>query len=345
MALTRRDVLRAAVPLTLALGGCGRTTLSAAHAPGRYEELLHGEHGEERSKGKILVLMPSTTQTREVWSGLSDELARDCQLVAVRVEARADAPIIAEAIERHRPSALVLMNNPTVAAYSEYQRGRPDGKFPPAVIVMASFLDSQRNLVAHATGIHYEVPLITVVTNLRKLVATPVNRIGVVRRTQLAEFVGAQAKLAARENIQVVEEEVSGSPNASELKRALRRVRQQVEALWVLNDDRLLTPKLIADAWLPGVSERPWIPTIVGAASLVSPGQAFGTFAVLPDHTALGVQASALLFDLADSDWTLEPDARTQLPVSTTTTVDLVQVKERFVLREGALAHVDRIAQ
>jgi hypothetical protein len=113
----------------------------------------------------------------------------------------------------------------------------------------------------------------------------------------------------------------------------------------VLNDDRLLTPALIADGWLPGVSERPWIPTIVGAASLVSPTHSFGTFALLPDHTALGAQVASLVFDLADSGWKLAPDAKAQLPVSTTTSVDLVQAEERFALRAGALAHVDRILQ
>jgi hypothetical protein len=189
------------------------------------------------------------------------------------------------------------------------------------------------------------VPLITVVTNLRKLLNTPIRRVGVVRRARLRDFVERQAGLAAHERISVEQEVVSESPNPSELKRALRLVRQRSDVLWVLNDDRLLSPRLIGDAWLPGVSERPFTPTIVGAAALVSSAQSFGTFAVLPDHTALGVQAASLLFDLADSHWTLEPTARPQLPLSTTTSIDLVQAKERFVLREGALAQVDRIVK
>ncbi len=348
MALTRRAFLQAIPSAVLTLGACGYARLPEADAPRRYEQLFSfsGESADASAKKrKILVFMPSTTQTREVWTGLCDELGRDYQLVAARVESRRDVSTIAEAMARHHPSAVVLMNNPTVGAYSDYQHSQSGGDFPPAVIVMASFLDSQRTLVAKAIGIHYEVPLITVVTNLRKLVATPIDRIGVVRRRPMAEFVSTQAKLASRENIRLVEQEISYAPNASELKRALRLVREQSHALWVLNDDKLLSPQLIAAAWLPAVSERPWIPTIVGAASLVSPGQGFGTFAVLPDHVALGVQASALLFELADSGWDLDPDARTQLPVSTTTTVDLAQAKERFLIQADALAHVDRIAQ
>jgi hypothetical protein len=50
------------------------------------------------------------------------------------------------------------------------------------------------------------------------------------------------------------------------------------------------------------------------------------------------------VFDLADNDWHV-PARGAELPVSTTTTVDLPQVLERFALREGALAQVDRILE
>jgi hypothetical protein len=121
-------------------------------------------------------------------------------------------------------------------------------------------------------------------------------------------------------------------------------MKGKADALWILNDDRLLTPALIADGWLPGLNERPWRPAIVGAASLVSDTQSFGTLAVLPDHTALGVQTADLLFSLADNEWRL-PDSDAQLPLSTTTTFDLKHASERFQIRSGALAQVDRIIQ
>ena len=143
----------------------------------------------------------------------------------------------------------------------------------------------------------------------------------------------------------MIEQEISHSPNPSELKYALRKLKQHVDALWILNDDHLLSPRLIADGWIPGLNERPWSPAIVGAASLVSPQQSFGTFAVLPDHTALGAQAAGLVFDIADNSWMVPEDAVVQLPLSTTTTVDLGQVKERFSLREGALNQVDRVLE
>jgi hypothetical protein len=350
MALTRRRFLLA-VPLT----GLGAACSGPARTGGRSGRVGQvGQVGpveiatsapQGAGKGTILVAMPETVQTQEVWSGLRDELGRDYRLVGVRVEGPDAAGDLGIAMERYRPNGIVLMNNPTVAAYRTYQERAATKRFPPAVIVMTSFFEGQTNLVASATGISYEVPLITAVTNLRKVMAAPIERIGVVLRPSQRGYVQRQAALAAREQISVVAQEVGAGPNASEVKWALRKLKGRIDALWVLDDDRLLTPRLIADGWLPGLNEPPFTPTIVGAAALVSPRQSFGTFAVLPDHTALGVQAASILFDLAENNWVLPRDAQIQLPLSTTTTLDFVQARDRFSLRVDALQHVDRILE
>jgi hypothetical protein len=290
----------------------------------------------------VLVFMPKTPQALEVWTGLRDDLKRDFKLIAVQVEGRHSVDVFTQAMHRHRASAIVLMNNPTLAAYREFQARADRKRFPPAIVVMTSFLVRRPNAIA-TTGISYEVPLITAVTNMRKLMAKPIHRVGIVARSNLRGFVEQQLKIAAREQVVARLEQVSARPNAAEIKRALRIVKQDADAVWVLNDDRLLSPRLIADGWLPGMNERPWVPTIVGAASLVAPGTNFGTFAVLPDHTALGTQTAGMILDLADNDWTLDEEMDVQLPLSTIATVDLVQAQERFALRPDALQRVDRV--
>jgi hypothetical protein len=340
MALDRRDFLLA---LPALLGAAACSPAETAARGGRYIEIASSKVMSRR--GTIVVFMPETKQTKDVWTGLSDELHGDFGLVAVKVEGPNSSEIIARAMQRHAPLGVVLMNNPTVLAYREYQDKTRHGTFPPAVIVMTSFLDGRPGQVTCATGISYEVPLITVVTNLRKLICTPIEQVGVVRRDPLAGFVARQAALGKREQIRVVEATVSADPNPSELKHALRRLKQHCDVIWILNDDRLLSQGLIANGWLPGLNERPWVPSIVGAASLVSPAQSFGTFAVLPDHTALGVQAANLVFDMAANDWSLPSGSPIELPLSTTTIMDLVQVHERFELRAGALSQVDRILE
>jgi ABC-type uncharacterized transport system substrate-binding protein len=338
--LTRREWLLSLSALACTAVGCRSAGLAAKGTTPYVELAQAGSQGRER----VVVFLPDTEQTREVWRSLSDELSRDFRLIAVETRSAADADVIAEGIARHAPAALVLMNNTTLAAYGDYQRARHGATFPPAVAVMSSFLEGQGRGIASLTGISYEVPLITVVTNLRKLIVSPVERIGVLHREALSDFVGRQAKLAAPEQISVVREQVTSAPNASEIKRALRQLKRQVDALWVLNDDRLLTEYLIRDGWVPGMNERPWVPVIVGAASLVSAEAAFGTFAVLPDHIALGLQAADLIFELSRRGWQ-PPEARVQEPLSTTTTIDLAHAEARFRLKTQALTQVDNIVR
>ncbi len=343
MALTRRTFLAVMPICASAVMSC---TAGSRQARGNHPYVELAIRGPQlASKATVLVFMPETSQTRDVLAGLSDELSKDFRLVAIRVESADAKTVIAEGIRRHRPAGLVLMNNPTVKAYREYQRGSPGSRHPPAVVVMTSFLDNDSTALMGWAGISYEVPLITAVTNLRRIIASPTESVGVVVRPGLQRFIERQVALARREQITVVSENVSADPNASELKRAIRRLKTRANVIWILNDDRLLSPSLIAEGWLPELNERPWVPTIVGAASLVSPSQSFGTFAVLPDHLALGTQAGSMVFDIADEDWQLGPEPVVQLPVSTTTTIDLNQAKERFTLRAAALQQIDKILQ
>jgi hypothetical protein len=342
MALTRRDFLCAAPLYVGVMAGCASLEQSGAQ---RRPEQLAVSRSAAAGARTILVFMPETAQTREVWSGLRDELGDDHQLIAVRLEAAKDSAIIEEALRLYQPSGLVLMNNPTVSAYRQVQRKYPDRKFPPAIIVMTSFLETEANKLRGATGISYEVPLITAMTNLRRLLVLPQERVGVISRAPLRSFIQRQVELCAREKVVVIQEEVSQSPNASELKRAIRRLKQRVDLIWILNDDKLLTRNLISEGWVVGLDERPWMPTIVGAASLVSARSNLGTFAVLPDHVALGAQAASMLLDVAESGWQVTEDDRIQLPLSTTTTIDLVQTRERFKLQPDALQRVDRILE
>lgn len=343
MALTRRELLFA-LPLCAGMVWSCTTRSAGVAKPGGLVEVLKTQPTNPTAR-TILVCMPETAQTKEVWKGLNDELSNDYRLVAIRVESSLDARVIGDGIRRYQPSGLILMNNPTVAAYRDYQANTPVLDFPPAVIVMSSFIERHTDQLISATGVSYEVPLITVMTNLRRLIALKSERVGVVVRAPLREFVKRQVQLALREQVHVHLEHVSADPNPSEIKRAIRNLKQQADVLWILNDDRLLTPKLISEGWLPGLDERPWIPSIVGAGSLVSPTQSFGTFAVLPDHTALGSQAANMLLDIADNDWKLSQGSPVQLPLSTQTTVDLRQVKERFSMQSDALQQIDRILE
>lgn len=336
MAITRRELLIGLPALGLSACGLGQPSGPKVST---YQELAHAPGDTTK---RLIVFMPDTRQTRDVWTGMTDEFNGEFDVRAVRIESSSDVESIRRGIERYKPSAAILMNNPTVAAFRRYEQSAAAKQRLPSFVVMASFL-GQRQLGPQTTGIAYEVPLITVVTRLRQVLATAVDRVGVIHRPGLRTFVERQQELAAVERIRLVKIEVSARPNESEIKSALRSLKSEANVIWVLNDDRLLTPRLISAGWLIGLNERPFRPTIVGAASLISSAHAFGTFALLPDHVALGAQTASLVFDMEAESWAIDAERLPDLPLSTTTIIDYAMASERFQLRKDALEQVDVI--
>ncbi len=336
--MKRRSILVGISLSALTASGCSSTAKQAVIRPYREIEKANSKDGEAAT---VVVFMPNTAQAQEVWRGLRDEVSGEFNLIAVEAEGDCQSSL-AKGIDQHQPNAIVIMNNPTLSSYREYQRANAGQDFPPAFVVMTSFLGQQSSLIA-TTGISYEVPLITVVTNLRKLVSTPVSRVGIIARPGLSGFIREQELLAQKEAVTAVVEQVSAQPNAAEIRRALRIIKQDCDAVWILNDNQLLTPRLISAGWVPGMNENPWLPVIVGAAPLVAPGANFGTFALVPDHPSLGAQLANMIFNLSDEDWILSETVAVEVPVSTVSTMDYGQATERLALRPDAVQKIDRV--
>jgi putative ABC transport system substrate-binding protein len=165
--------------------------------------------------------------------------------------------------------------------------------------------------------------------------------VGVIYRPALEGFVKEQVELARIEKVSLVSIAIEGSPGPRKIRRSLHRLvmKEDVDAIWVLNDNALLKPDSIRDAWMPEI-KRSSVPVLVGVSSLVNSQLSFGSLAVVPDHSALGVQAANLLFELADEDWQLD-DREVELPLSVETVVDMSQ-KDLLKLSEESARLIDR---
>jgi len=302
---------------------------------------------EPARKGRdvILVIMPKLVPTLEVYRGLSGELSAELDVVPSEFDPDGGIEKLARVMDANQPKALVLMDNRVLALYRQYQRSRPAGtKFPPAIALMTAFLDEEYRYVQNATGISYEVPGVTLFTQLRSLVRSPVRRIGVVHRHSFAGYLAKQQQLASREDIQIQSIAVSDQPTADEVEGALESLKEQsVDALWVLNDNVLLSPELVGSAWLPEMKHNS-IPVIVGVRQLLSLGKPFGTFAIVPDHAALGVQAAGMIFDLADKNWASDIHGIAQ-PLSTKTLANFKQAEKLFALHPQARQRIDEAVE
>jgi hypothetical protein len=291
----------------------------------------------------LFIAMPMGPAFQETRKALVAEVSGTFDVTTFITTPATRAADFRVALDAAAPRCIVLMNNGTVRMYRDYQRERPAAQFPPAVIVMTSFLEDIRREIKHATGIAYEVPGVTAFVALRALIRAPVTRVGVIHSPYARAFVARQRALASKEQIELVSIELGGDgPTTPELQGAIEALKRyhHIDALWVLNDNRLLKDgRFLREAWAPALKSL-GVPIVVGAAPLVNPSSPFGTFAVLPDHAALGAQAANLILDLADNDWRVD-EHPIELPLSTAKVLD-VRAARDFQLREGALNQVDR---
>lgn len=342
---TAQALASAALAALMAGTGCSSLPLGAAARPPESPPPSSTIVDPPARQGSPLLFlaMPMAPAFQETRKGLVAEVADSYNVKTFVVTPKTSASEFRSALESAAPACIVLMNNSTARLYRDYQREHPDRTFPPAVLVMTSFLEDIRREIRRATGIAYEVPGVTAFVSLRALIQAPVTRVGVVHSPYARAFVRRQQALASKERIDLISIELGGeAPSGRDVQGALDALKRyhQIDVLWVLNDNRLLRDgRFLREAWLPAVRSLE-IPVVVGAAPLVNPSSPFGTFAVLPDHTALGVQAANLIFDLADNGWRAE-DRPVELPLSTVKMLD-VRAGKQFGLRPGALNLVDR---
>ena len=290
---------------------------------------------------RVLILHPDSESANQALSGLADEVGEDLELVSIEFSVDMTVSDLDVLLAKHKADALVLMNNPTVELYRAYQATKPQGtRFPPAVMMLTSFLEKASKGVQNATGINYEVAAVSSMVNLRNIVESKVERIGVVYRDTFEDFIQEQATLAAQEKIQFVTRRIRSGHTQRELKPLLRQLLlADIDALWVLNDNQLLSPRTVAKVWLPALKHNEY-PVVVGVQALVSNGFRFGTFALLPDHEELGVQAAQLLFELEESDWNAD-GIPVQEPVAVKKVLNVSEAKRLTQLNEEALRNID----
>jgi hypothetical protein len=332
--------------LTWLCGLCLALACAAPTAAPQIETRSAAFKDAPRRAGKdaVLIFSPASSHTEQARQSLSDELGESFDVITRRVSEETAVTDMEREIATVRPRCLVLMGNAASNLYLKYQR-RNTGAPLPAVVLMTSFLEDQYPLFRNTTGIAYEVPGITAFVNLRSFIYQPIQRVGVLYRALFSSYVQKQARLARVEQVQLVPVEVSQSPGPHEIRRGLDKLirEERVDAIWVLNDNVLLKPELIARGWLKVLHKTP-IAVVVGVGSLVDIRLHFGSFALLPDHSALGVQAANLVFRLQSEAWNATR-VPLELPLSIQSVVDLGWTREHLHFREDAIDRIDRIVE
>jgi len=167
-----------------------------------------------------------------------------------------------------------------------------------------------------------------------------------IYRAAMADVFRRNAEFCKAEHIELVGREVPDNSDAKAgLETALKSLTSDagIDALVVLNDNFFLNAPLLKGVWLPILSD--WRhPVIVGVESVVKPELHFGTFAVLPDHYALGSQAAGLIQEIEDAGWKVD-GTRVDQPISVIKVLNMRGFRNCCAMKDGKASEIDRIME
>ncbi len=298
------------------------------------------------AKEPLLIIRTEGKGFEQAVQGLREELEEEFSLNEMIIDKRTSINDLAGKMGQVRPRGVVLMDNISIFLYKKYQRRLPDSAvIIPSVSLMGSFMDLAVRGMKNATGIFYEVPLVTSVVNLRLVLpSVPFHKVGIVHRAFMEPSVRINKTYCAKEDVRLASYQIPDKRNIKpELDKGLKKLvkKEKINALWVSNDNKIVNAELLRSVWIP-FAKRFQKPIFVGVEVLVHPKFMFGTFAVIPDHVQIGVQAAEIIFDIMERGWQVG-DRQVEPPRSVYKILNLRQAERFFKVDEENLDKIDKI--
>ena len=296
--------------------------------------------------GVILILRASGGKFAETSQGIKDDLGDDFNLIEKVIKPEITLRDIENYIDTIKPKLIVLVGNTPIRLYTNYQKQNPERQFPPSVALSALYVDRLITQVKNSLGIRHEIPAVTSLVNIRSLVKLPVKRVGVLYRQWMKDYIELNAAFCRQEGIELVGVEIPNSISIQKVKYHLKHLlNKDIDALWVVNDNALLSSRLMQNVWVPNIKQFNK-PVVVGVEGLTATALNFGTFSVVPDQYALGVQGAGLIGDIMDEQmWELGKN-KIYEPLSVKKLLNLKLMKKRNIqVNESKLETLDYLIQ
>ena len=294
---------------------------------------------------KALVFKTEGEAFNEVLKGITDDLEEDLIFVPHDVTKATTPDDIGAVLKKTSPQIVILIGNEAINAYTRFQNESGQEEFPPSLAIAALFVDKLVSNINNATGIRYEIPAVTSIVNMRSMLDQRVKRVGVIYREWMKDFIEENQTYCQSEGIELVTKEL---PNKSKkmpklLAKGIKELmKKKVDAFWIINDNALLNRDALLKAWIPSLKKAKQ-PVIVGVDSLLATKLNFGSYAIVPDHYALGVQGASAIAEIMDEDWSLE-DRDIEQPLSVKKLMNISIMKKKGAkIKPDALNKIDTI--
>jgi ABC-type uncharacterized transport system substrate-binding protein len=277
-----------------------------------------------------LVIRGKTAIFDEILKGITDDIEGEVSLIEIEIDNNSSSHDINKMIKQYNPRLIILMGNKAVNLYSDFQQNNSKMKFPPAIVMAALFIDQFASKLKNFTAIRYEIPAVTSAVTMRNVLSKPVKKIGVIYRSWMKNLIEENRRYCRAEGIELVGIELPNKMSnvSTKVKTALKALNKKVDAIWILNDNSLLTTDALTQAWLP-LRKSSKLPAIVGIKQFITKIP-LGSFAIVPDNYGLGAQAAGIIFEIIENDWTLE-NTKILQPVSVKKFMNTVKLDNKGI--------------
>ena len=262
-----------------------------------------------------LIIRGQADMFDEIVKGMVDDLEQEFKTHSLTIDNKTRVNDIDKMMKKTSPDIIILMGNKSVNLYADFQDANKQSSYPPAIAVAALFIDQVNTRLKNVSAIRYEIPAVTSAVSIRSILKKPVKKIGVVYREWMKDMIEENRAYCEKEGLELVGVQLPNKMRnvSKKVKRALKELNEEVDVIWILNDNGLLTKDALIKAWLPNrVNSR--LPAIVGIKQFITKIP-LGAFAVVPDNYGLGAQVADMVFEIMDNEWQLE-QVKVHQPVS-----------------------------
>jgi outer membrane receptor for ferrienterochelin and colicin/ABC-type uncharacterized transport system substrate-binding protein len=278
----------------------------------------------------IMVVHSRGEVFEETISGMKKELSGGFKIEELSLNERSDVSWMAREIFSTDPKLIVLMDNKTIELYRNYQSDYPHNIIP-AIACLGIDLADEIQTLKNAECIAYEIPIYNAISEAKNLFSKPVKKVGIISRRFMVKKIDASRALCRNDSIELelyILPDIDDCTN--EIIRGIKKlcVDENIDMLWIPNDNIILDAKYLKHAWMPLIQKFK-IPVIASNTMLVNPALDFGTIAIVPDLFGLGVQLAQKILIISKDDWELS-NQTVDFPFSIRRYINMNQMIKKF---------------
>ncbi|MCU7958143.1 MAG: hypothetical protein KZQ74_02280 [gamma proteobacterium symbiont of Bathyaustriella thionipta] len=259
---------------------------------------VNAAHAEIKKHVENILVINGSSHYKEIVEGIRDEVNGNLNIIEVKLKTNKELGCINNKLSQHKPKFIILIGNKASVCYYRYQKRYPEKDMVPAIIVSSLFVGQLVKHMRNTAAIRYETPLPILVSRSRQLIEEPIDKIGVVYRKWMKDFVFGNKNMAHIEDVKLVHYEIENKPSAQSVRYYFKQMaKEDIDAIWLIDDSYIMNPKFIKSSIEPILREFKK-PVLASSETFVKKEVALADFSMTPDSYFLGIQTASVMMDI-----------------------------------------------